>query len=95
MNAIAKIETSMMTSKGQVLIPKVMRDAVGLVPGGPVKVRVNAAGEIVVAPLGFGPEDAEERVRVVRAGLDALAGKYRTGRGTDAIMREMRGDFEP
>ncbi|HEY0133926.1 MAG TPA: AbrB/MazE/SpoVT family DNA-binding domain-containing protein [Nannocystis sp.] len=95
MNAFAKVETGTMTSKGQVLIPKAMRDAAGLVPGRPLKVMLDEAGKVVLAPIGYGPEDAEERVRLVRAGLEAIAGKYRDGRGTDAIMRELRGDYEP
>jgi bifunctional DNA-binding transcriptional regulator/antitoxin component of YhaV-PrlF toxin-antitoxin module len=97
MNAQAKIETGTMTSKGQILIPKAMRDAAGLVPGWPYKVMVNEAGQIVVEPLGFGPEDAEERVRRVTEGILAIAGKYPNpdGMSTDEYMREVRGDYEP
>lgn len=97
MNALTKIETGTMTSKGQVLIPKAMREAAGLLPGRPYKVMVNAAGQVVVEPLGFGPEDAEERVRRMREGLLAVAGKYPNpdGMTTDQYMRELRGDYEP
>lgn len=97
MNAPSKIETGTMTSKGQILIPKAMRDAAGLKPGWPYKVSINAGGQIVVAPLGFGPEDAEERVRRMREGLMAIAGKYPNpdGMTTDEYMRELRGDYEP
>ncbi len=95
MNAYSKIEGGTMTSKGQVLIPKELRDAAGLVPGGRITVRMNADGEVVVKPLSYGPEDAEERVRIVREGLKAIAGKHRTGQSTDEYMREIRGDFEP
>ena len=97
MNAPAKIESGMMTSKGQILIPKAMRDAAGLAPGRPYKVMLNEAGEIVVAPLGFGPEDAAERVRRMRDGILAIAGKYPNpgGMSTDEYMRELRGDYEP
>lgn len=97
MNAPTKIETGTMTSKGQILIPKAMRDAVGLKPGWPYKVTINAEGQVVVAPLGFGPEDAEERVRRMREGLMAIAGKYPNpdGMSTDQYMRELRGDYEP
>lgn len=97
MNVPTKIETGTMTSKGQVLIPKAMRDAAGLVPGHPYKVAVSDEGKIVIAPLGFGPEDADERVRRMRAGILAIAGKYPNpgGMGTDEYMRELRGDYEP
>ena len=95
MNAPAKIETGMMTSKGQVLIPKAIRDAAGLVPGGPIKVTINDQGQVVVAPLGLGPEDAEARGRRMREGLRAVVGIARTGQSTDDYMRSIRGDFEP
>ena len=95
MNAHTKVETGTMTSKGQVLIPKAIREAVGLVPGGPVKVMLNEQGQAVVTPIGDGPEDAEERVRRMREGLLAIAGQYKTGQSTDEYMREIRGDYEP
>ncbi len=98
MNAHSKIEhetTVNMTSKGQVLIPKPARDAVGLKPNSPCKVAVNEHNQIVITPLGYGPEDAEERVRRMREGLKKLTGLSSDGRGTDAIMRELRGDWEP
>ncbi len=95
MNAPAKFDTGRMTSKGQVLIPKAARDAVGLQPNAPYKVFVNDLNQVVISPLGYGPEDAEERVRRMREGLKMLTGISRDGRGTDAIMRELRGDWEP
>lgn len=39
-----------LTSKGQVTIPKRIRDAMQLVPGAPVEFSVNAAGEVVLHP---------------------------------------------
>ena len=71
MNAQSKIDTGTMTSKGQILIPKAMRDAAGLVPGQPYKVVLNEAGQVVVAPLGFSPEEAAERSRRVRDAINA------------------------
>ena len=51
-----------MTSKGQVLIPKDVRDLIGLKPGSPVDVGVNDRGEAVVVPSGAAfAETAEER----------------------------------
>ena len=95
MNAPFKPETGRMTSKGQVLIPKALRDAVGLTLNGPCKISVNAQNQVVIAPLGYGPEDAEERVRRMRAGLAMLSGTGTSGQTTDEIMRELRGDWEP
>ena len=95
MNAPFKADGGLMTSKGQILIPKAVRDAAGLAPGKPFKVWLNDDGQVSIAPLGFGPEDAELRVQQMRKGLQKWLGKYRTGKGTDAIMRELRGDWEP
>jgi len=97
MNAPGKIETGTMTSKGQVLIPKGMRDAAGLVPGQPYRAVLNAGGRVEIAPLGFSPEEADARMARVAAALEILAGKYPDpdGKSVDAVMRELRGDFEP
>jgi antitoxin PrlF len=95
MNAHTKIETGRMTSKGQVLIPKSVRDAVGLKPNAPYKVMVNDQNQAVVAPLGYGPEDAEERVRRMREGILKLRGTSKLGMTTDDYMKLVRGDFEP
>jgi bifunctional DNA-binding transcriptional regulator/antitoxin component of YhaV-PrlF toxin-antitoxin module len=95
MNAITKIEPGRMTSKGQVFISKAMREAAGLVPGGALKVMLDETGKLVVAPIGYGPEDAEQRAELMRRGLQAIAGKYKTGQSTDEFMRELRGDYEP
>lgn len=95
MNAPTNIETGTMTSKGQVLIPKAMRDAAGLVPGQPYKVAVNDDGQVVVTPLGFTHAEGEERARRVRDAIAAIAGKYATGQSTDDYMREVRGDYAP
>lgn len=95
MNALFKPETGRMTSKGQVLIPKAAREAAGLKPNAPYKVTVNDQNQVVIAPLGYGPEDAEERVRRMREGLKMLSGTGKDGRSTDEIMRELRGDWEP
>ena len=97
MNLPTKIETGTMTSKGQILIPKALREAAGLAPGKPYKVMLDEKGRLTVGPIGYGPEDAEERVRRMREGLLAIAGKYPNpdGQTTDEYMRELRGDYEP
>jgi antitoxin PrlF len=95
MNASIKIETGRMTSKGQVLIPKAVREAIGLAPNASYKISVNDQRQAVIAPIGYGPEDAEERRRRIREGLDALTGISKIGMSTDEYMKLIRGDFEP
>ena len=95
MNVPAKIETGRMTSKGQVLIPKAARDAAGLKPNAPYKLRVNEHNQVVIEPLGYGHEDAKERVRRMREGLKKLTGISKLGMTTDEYMKLIRGDYEP
>ena len=95
MNAPFKPETGRMTSKGQILIPKALRDAVGLKPNQPYKVSINDQNQVVIAAIGYGPEDADARVRRMRAGLALLSGTGKSGLTTDEIMRDLRGDWEP
>jgi antitoxin PrlF len=95
MNAQTKIEVGRMTSKGQVLLPKAVRDAIGLAPNARYKIVVNDKNEAVIAPLGYGPEDADLRVRMMREGIAKLHGTGNSGKSTDEIMRELRGDWQP
>lgn len=93
MNAHAAIvETSdvNMTSKGQVLIPKAVRDRVGLVPGEAVTVGVNDRGEAVVLPK-TNEETLEQKKARIRAAIDRIAGTHDFGFGsTDAYMDYIR-----
>lgn len=95
MNAPTKIEIGTMTSKGQIFIPKATREAVGLKPNAPYKLLVNQENQLVVAPIGHEAEDAEYRAQCVRKGLAMLRGTGKSGKSTDEIMRELRGDWEP
>ena len=101
MNAHSKIEQETlvnMTSKGQVLIPKALRDRAGLKVGQPVRVGTNDRGETVILPVDAPvPETPEQRRARVLAAIDELAGKYPNpdGMTTDEYMRELRGDWEP
>ena len=95
MNAPFKPETGKMTSKGQVLIPKALRDAAGLKPNAPYKVSINERHQVIITPIGYGPEDAEERVLRMREGLLKLRGTSKLGMSTDEYMNLIRGDFEP
>lgn len=79
-----------MTSKGQVLIPKAVRERVGLVPGQPVTVGVNDRGEAVVLPHA-GNESVDERRARIRAEIDSIAGTIDIGFATtDEYMDFLR-----
>lgn len=95
MNAPSKFETGKMTSKGQVLIPKAVREAIGLHPNKPYKVSVNDQKQAVLAPIGDGPEDAEARKALMREGLKKLTGISKLGMTTDEYMNLVRGDWQP
>ena len=77
-----------LTSKGQVTIPKPIRDALQLRPGMAVQFAVNAAGEVVIQPS-----------RAARSGgrrkpdrFDAVRGKADVRWRTDDLMKLLRGD---
>jgi antitoxin PrlF len=73
------------TVKGQVTLPKKVRDAVGLKPGDKVDIRATASGGIFIEKPGTS--------RSYRERLDALA-KRRPIRGitTDEFMEASRGE---
>jgi antitoxin PrlF len=73
---------SRMTSKGQVTIPKRMRDELGLQPGSEIEFVPNGSGEIVVR--------AKRILDPSR--FDALIGTLDLGMTTDEFMRFLRGD---
>ncbi|MDR2857649.1 MAG: AbrB/MazE/SpoVT family DNA-binding domain-containing protein [Novosphingobium sp.] len=95
MNAPVRIETGTMTSKGQILIPKAIREAAGLVPGQPYKVLLDDKGCVIVAPLADGPEDVARRQQAQARAIEAIAGRFAFGAPTDDVMRELRGDCLP
>ena len=74
------------TSKGQVTIPKRVRDAAGIKPGATVSVEF-VEGRIVVSPTKkLRDTDFEKRLRRARAKFDI------GGMTTDEFMKLMRGD---
>jgi AbrB family looped-hinge helix DNA binding protein len=84
--------TANMTSKGQVLVPKPIRDRVGLVPGQPVRIAINDRGEAVILPGSSGTEETSEQRRIrVLAAIDSIPETFRTGQSTDDYMAELRG----
>ena len=79
-----------MTSKGQVLIPKHLRDHAGLVPGGEITVGLNAQGEVVVLPR-RDAETREQRKARIRSQIELVAGTVDTGFATtDEYMDAIR-----
>jgi antitoxin PrlF len=99
MNAHTKIEYETlvnMTSKGQILIPKALRDRNGLIPGHAVRVGLNDRGETVVLPADSQQSEThDQRKARIRAALEAMTGVIDLGMSTDAYMRELRGDWAP
>ena len=77
-----------LTSKGQVTIPKRIRDALQLLPGAAVEFTVNAVGEVVLhppAPQKRRRGEPVDRFAAVRGTADV---KWRT----DELMRLLRAD---
>ena len=75
--------TSTLTSKGQVTVPKKIRDYLGLQPGSAVAFSLGPNGEVIVQPERAQPLPASKRLRKLR-------GTLTTGRSTDELMRLLR-----
>jgi AbrB family looped-hinge helix DNA binding protein len=77
--------TTTVTSKGQVTLPKKVRDAAGIKPGDEVEVRNTASGGVYIEKPGA--------ASAYRKKLEEIAKKYPIrGATTDEIMLELRGD---
>lgn len=74
-----------LTSKGQVTIPKQIRDALNLAPGSSVKFDVNKAGEVVIHKVGARTSRRPDRFEAARGKADV---KWRT----DELMALLRGE---
>jgi AbrB family looped-hinge helix DNA binding protein len=74
-----------LTSKGQVTIPKQIRDALNLSPGCSVDFVVNREGELVIQKLGARPSSKPDRFESARGKADV---KWRT----DDLMTLLRGE---
>ena len=77
-----------LTSKGQVTIPKRIRDAMHLVPGAPVEFSVNEAGEVVLHPAR--PDQGARASTGDR--FEAVRGRADVPWRTDALMKLLRAD---
>jgi antitoxin PrlF len=77
-----------LTSKGQVTIPKHIRDAMRLLPGSAVEFAVNASGELVLHP----PRPAKGKRAATPDRFDAQRGRADVRWRTDALMKLLRSD---
>lgn len=81
-----------LTVKGQVTIPKDVRDSLGLKPGEPVEIELRGPDEAVIRkPV----RDPEAELEAIMRRIDEASGRLehlRSGETTDEVMREIRGD---
>jgi antitoxin PrlF len=77
-----------LTSKGQVTIPKRIRDALRLLPGAAVEFSVNAGGEVVLHP----PRQPKGAGRKPKDRFDAVRGRADVPWRTDELMKLLRAD---
>ena len=75
-----------LTSKGQVTIPKRIRDALRLEPGSAVEFDVDAQGQVVIQPA------RAARVRRAKDRFEAARGKATVRWRTEDLMRLLRDD---
>ena len=74
-----------LTSKGQVTIPKQIRDALNLAPGCAVDFAVNRDGDVVIHKVGARPSRKPDR-------FEAARGKANVKWRTDELMALLRDD---
>lgn len=73
-----------LTQKGQVTVPKRMRDHLGLKPGDDVAFQMNERGEVVVLPATQRESDTDR--------FAAIRGRFKFNMSTEELMRLTRGD---
>ena len=78
------METTL-TIKGQVTIPKHIREQLRLEPGARVRFSVNAAGELIIQPAPLARKSAKSRDR-----FDAVRGGADVPWRTDDLMKLLR-----
>ncbi|VVO17287.1 AbrB/MazE/SpoVT family DNA-binding domain-containing protein [Pseudomonas fluorescens] len=81
--------TTTMTSKGQVTIPKPIRDALHLLPGSAIEFSVNAQGEVVLHGRKAKGDTSEA---VIPNRFEAVRGKADIKWRTDDLMALLRGE---
>jgi len=83
-----------LTSKGQVTIPKRMRDYLGLKPGSTVQFEVNSDGQVLLKAAETEKTAESQQERLEKA-VAALRGTGKFKMTTDELMRLTRGWGEP
>ena len=78
------------TVKGQVTIPKRVRDHLGIVPGSGVEFEMDANGAVLLRKAGRAPAAGASGV-YGNSRFAALRGARKTGMSTDEIMNLLRG----
>ena len=78
--------TTTLTSKGQVTIPKRVRDALGLKPGSKVEIGIEVGGVATLKPVG------KARKSDMRKRIEKVRGTLKLGMSTDEFMALLRGD---
>ena len=81
-------EVATMTAKGQITLPKSIRQALGVDVGAKVAFELHDDGQIVVSRA-----DAEHEDPAIGAFLDLLAGNIRAGRHVRALPDELAQDM--
>lgn len=78
---------TLLTSKGQVTVPKPFRDYLGLKPGAAVEFAFAPDGQVVIKPATPDQEHLEEVTRRLRS----VRGSTKLGMNTEAYMALIRG----
>ena len=81
-------EVATMTAKGQITVPKTIRQALGVDVGARVAFELQEDGQVVVSRA-----DAEHEDPAIGAFLDLLAGDIRAGRHVRAIPDDLAQDM--
>ena len=78
------------TVKGQVTIPKQVRDYLGIGPGSGVEFEMDASGAVLLRKASRGKTASKDHAPG-KSRFAALRGTHKTGMSTDDIMNLLRG----